>query len=109
MLPSARPSGRDGRQDPDKTVCRNSLDRLNASMIEKKRKKKSPQKSVDVIEVSGRDAPPANTNSKTVVSRFRFLCPLFHPRIMSVQTGRLEYCTTGCFALALSHSTHHHH
>ena len=36
----ARPSGRDGRQELDKIVCRHSLYRLNASMFEQKKKKK---------------------------------------------------------------------
>ena len=35
----ARPSGRDGRQETEKIVCRHSLDRLNASMIKQKKKK----------------------------------------------------------------------
>jgi len=33
----ARPSGRDGRQETEKIVCRHSLDRLNASMIKQKK------------------------------------------------------------------------
>ena len=37
----ARPSGRDGRQETEKIVCRHSLDRLNASMIKQKKKKKT--------------------------------------------------------------------
>jgi len=38
LLPLSRPSGRDGRQETEKIVCRHSLDRLNASMIKPKKK-----------------------------------------------------------------------
>jgi len=65
-----------------------------------------------------------SVNAKTVRRRTSapptFLCPLFHPRIMSVRTGQLgkfiyramaqtrpENCTTGCFALPLLHRFAH--
>jgi len=37
----ARPSCRDGRQELDKIVCRHSLYRLNASMVEQKKERQS--------------------------------------------------------------------